>query len=197
MAAVYGEADYGKSRKRRFAILASSSRNQAATQTTTAKPLPTSNPCSLLEASTQSHQAALDRVVNRVTKIICSLQGQTDSRLETSQFISDVSPTLYKEVVAALNKHSDHSIADYFDSNLAYEYDERLKTLIVRCETNQHERVSVILVEIKGFMAAAKDFYPSGWADKVTLGGSPSKCLIFTLEFLSNSRIFAYSYKTK
>jgi hypothetical protein len=185
MAAVYGEPDCGKSRTRRFAILASSSRNQAATQTATAKLSPTSNPRSLLEASTQSHQATLDGVVNRVTSIIYSLQGQTDYKLETSQFISDVSPTLYKDVVEAFNKHSDHSVADYFDSKLDYEYDERLKTLIVRCETNQHERMSAILVKLKDFIATANDFYPSGWADKVQLGGSPSKCLIPTLELLS------------
>jgi hypothetical protein len=183
MAAVYGEPDYGKNRTRRFATLASSSRNQAATQTATAKPSPTSNPRCPSEASTQSHQAALDRVVNRVTWIIYSLQGQTDSRLEKSQLVPDVSPTLYKEVVAAFNKHSDHSVADYFNSKLGYEYDERLKTLIVKCETNQHECTSAILFQLMNFMAAANDFYPSGWAGNVMPGGSPSKCSIFTFEF--------------
>lgn len=82
-----------------------------------------------------------------------------------------------------LNKHSDHSVADYFNSKLDYEYDERLKTLTVKCETRQHESVSQILNQLVHFMATSNSFYPLGWAEKVRSGGSPSKCSILPLNY--------------
>jgi hypothetical protein len=137
----------------------------------------------VLEASARSHQAALKRVVDKLTEIIRSLQGRTDLRPETPQIISDVSPMLYTKVVQALTKHSDHSVADYFDSKLDYEYDEKLKTLIIKCETNEHERMGQILVKLNYFLATADGFYPPGWAEKVELGGSPSKYSILPLNY--------------
>ena len=83
-----------------------------------------------------------------------------------------------------LNKHSDPSVANYFDTKLDYEYDERLKTLIVKCETKQHENTSTILVKLMNFIATADNFYPSRWADKVNYRRSPSKCSISNLELL-------------
>jgi hypothetical protein len=122
-------------------------------------------------------------VVSSVAKIIYSLQGKTDSKLETSQFIADVSPTLYKEVIMMLNKHLDPSVADYFDTKLGYEYDESLKTLIIKCETEQHENVSAVLVNLKEFLATANEFYPDDWASKVQYGGAPSKHSILPLNY--------------
>ena len=192
MAAVYGNVDYSRYRPQCSAILISSAsskrlatRTATATATTTPTITATAKPSTSNAHSSlaQPHKTALNNVVSGVAKIIYSLQGKTDSKLEISQFIEDVSPTLYKEAIMMLNKHSDPSVANYFDTKLGYEYDERLKTLIIKCETKQHENVSEVLRDLKEFLATANEFYPDDWASKVKSGGAPSKHSILPLNY--------------
>ena len=70
--------------------------------------------------------------------------------------------------------HLEESTYQYFTEKLFYEYNQLLKKIIIKFETNEHEAMGIIFDKLVDAIKES-NFAPPGWRDELVLKGSPSK----------------------
>jgi hypothetical protein len=147
--------------------------------------LPTPFTSSSLSAATTVHRRESttnkNNLVKRIAGHIAGLITISASNYKPQIVkIHNVPPQVFKDCKTELLAHPTRSVAEYFETKLFYEYNQKLKEIIVTFESVPHEGISRFLSRVMN-MIGSSDFVPSDWVNKLTELGSPSKLLSFVI----------------